>query len=210
MSRPLTDPDIYKDVDALQRRVELIEKRNSGATIGGGGGGALTAGSVKDLHVANDAAINLSKLAVDPRSRATHTGTQLASTISDLMTAIGAQRLDQHAAPTANVAMGGFTFSNMGAPSVATDAATKGYVDGRRLDQMTVPTAAWSNNSQRITSVADPTGAQDAATKAYVDNGDGKADWKTSVILASTGNVALSGNTPFVIDGRGAGRLVRR
>lgn len=200
MSRPLTDPSIYKDLDSLQRRVELIEKRNSGATVGGGGGGALTAGSVKDLHVANDAAIQLTKLAVDPRARANHTGTQLASTISDLLTAIGAQRLDQHAAPIANVAMGGFTFTNMGTPSAATDAATKGYVDGRRLDQMTVPTAAWSNNSQRITLVADPTGVQDAATKNYVDNGDNKADWKTSVVVASTVNVPLSGGTGFSID----------
>ena len=38
--------------------------------------------------------------------------------------------LSSLAAPTADIAWGGFKITNLGAPSAATDAATKGYVDG--------------------------------------------------------------------------------
>lgn len=63
-----------------------------------------------------------------------------------------------------------------------------------RLDQMAAPTGAVSLNSQRITSLADPTAAQDAATKAYVDALSNGTDWKQSVRVASTANIAtLSG-----------------
>lgn len=46
------------------------------------------------------AAIALSKLAVDPLARANHTGTQLASTISNFDTQVRTSRLDQMAMPT--------------------------------------------------------------------------------------------------------------
>ena len=63
-----------------------------------------------------------------------------------------------------------------------------------RLDQMAAPTAAVSMNSQRITGVATPTADTDAATKGYVDATLNGTDWKNSVRVASTANVAtLSG-----------------
>lgn len=43
---------------------------------------------------------------VDPHDRATHTGSQTASTISDFNTAVRTNRLDQMAAPTADIPMG--------------------------------------------------------------------------------------------------------
>jgi hypothetical protein len=61
--------------------------------------------------------------------RANHTGSQLASTISDFNTAVRTNRLDQMAAPTAAVAMGSQRITGLGAPTASTDAATKGYVD---------------------------------------------------------------------------------
>lgn len=66
---------------------------------------------------------------LDLTSRANHSGTQLASTISDFNTAVRLNRLDQMAAPTADVSMGGFKVTNLATPVAATDAATKGYVD---------------------------------------------------------------------------------
>lgn len=63
------------------------------------------------------------------RNRANHTGTQTASTISDFDTQVRTNRLDQMAAPTADVSMNGQKLTNLAAPTAATDAATKGYVD---------------------------------------------------------------------------------
>lgn len=66
---------------------------------------------------------------IDLTARSNHSGTQLASTISDFNTAVRLNRLDQMAAPTADVSMGGFKLTNVATPVAATDAATKGYVD---------------------------------------------------------------------------------
>lgn len=66
-------------------------------------------------------------------------------------------------------------------------------VRANRLDQLTAPTTPVAMGSQRITGVADPSSAQDAATKAYVDAAAAGIDWKSSVRIASTGNLGLTG-----------------
>ena len=72
-------------------------------------------------------------------------------------------------------------------------------VQANRLDEMAAPTGAVDFNSQRITGVSDPTGAQDAATKSYVDAVKTGLDVKSSVKVATTGNLTLSGTQ--TIDG---------
>lgn len=68
--------------------------------------------------------IPLAKLASDPLARANHTGTQLASTISNFDTQVRTNRLDQMAAPTAAVAMNSQKLTGLGAPTAgSTDAA---------------------------------------------------------------------------------------
>lgn len=62
-------------------------------------------------------------------ARGNGTGTQTASTISDLATVVKAYRLDEFAAPTASVSLNSQRITNLGTPSADTDAATKGYVD---------------------------------------------------------------------------------
>jgi hypothetical protein len=66
---------------------------------------------------------------VTDTDRARHTGSQLASTISDFNTARDAQRLDQHAVPTADIPMNSRQFTGLSAPTVDLNAATKLYVD---------------------------------------------------------------------------------
>ena len=87
------------------------------------------AGSITDSDIAAGAAIVLSKLAVDPLARANHTGTQLASTISNLATTVKAYTLDSFASPVASVTMNGYRLTNLAEPTQSSDAATKNYVD---------------------------------------------------------------------------------
>lgn len=81
-------------------------------------GGDLSAGSI-----ANAA------LATNPLARGNHTGTQAASTISDLATVVKAYRLDEFAIPTADINANSRKITNVATPVSGTDAANKQYVD---------------------------------------------------------------------------------
>lgn len=108
--------------------------------------------------------------------------------------------LDQFAIPTANINLNSNKIIGLAAPTLSTDAASKGYVDAalgtfllpitlagdvtgsgttnstitttlnKRLDQITAPTSSVSLNSQKITSLATPTLSTDAANKSYIDS----------------------------------------
>ncbi|MEU1729430.1 tyrosine-type recombinase/integrase [Nonomuraea sp. NPDC005692] len=73
-------------------------------------------GAVTNAKIAARAGIALSKLATNPLDRAQHTGTQLAATISDFVTQVRANRLDQIATAGADLNAGGFRWTNLGAP----------------------------------------------------------------------------------------------
>jgi hypothetical protein len=90
----------------------------------------IAAGAITDAKVAANAAIQLSKLAVNPLARANHTGTQLAATISDFDTQVRTSRLDQLASPTASVPWNAQKITGLADPTSPQDAATKAYVDG--------------------------------------------------------------------------------
>lgn len=64
-------------------------------------------------------------------SRANHTGTQVAATISDFNTAVRTNRLDQLAAPTAPVAFNSQSITGLLDPTNPQDASTKNYVDSQ-------------------------------------------------------------------------------
>lgn len=66
---------------------------------------------------------------VTDTDRARHTGTQLASTISDFDTQVRLSRLDQMAAPTGSVSLNNQKITGLAAPTALTDAANKQYVD---------------------------------------------------------------------------------
>lgn len=66
--------------------------------------------------------------AIDVLARANHTGTQLASTISDLASTVKAYRLDEFAAPTASVSMGSQKITNLLDGTAGSDAATYGQL----------------------------------------------------------------------------------
>ena len=86
-------------------------------------------GTILNADINASAAIALSKLASDPLARANHTGTQLASTVSDFDTQVRTSRLDQMAAPTASVALNAQKITGLADPTLAQDASTKAYTD---------------------------------------------------------------------------------
>lgn len=63
------------------------------------------------------------------RSRANHTGTQLAATISDFDTQVRTSRPEQLTAPTGSLSMNTQKIVNLLDPTGAQDAATRNYVD---------------------------------------------------------------------------------
>ncbi len=87
-----------------------------------------TIGALKVTNGMLAGSIALSKLATDPLARANHTGTQLASTISDFNTAVRTNRLDQMAAPTSAVSMGGQRITNLADPTASTDGVNLQYL----------------------------------------------------------------------------------
>lgn len=68
----------------------------------------------------------------DPLSRADHTGTQSANTISDLAAVVQGYRLNAFAAPNGVLDLGGQRATNGAAPTAASDLVTKAYADNLR------------------------------------------------------------------------------
>ena len=85
-------------------------------------------GTIVNADINASAGIALSKLALDPIARANHTGTQTASTISDFDTQVRTSRLDQMAAPTAEVALNAQKITGLANPTNAQDAVTLNYI----------------------------------------------------------------------------------
>jgi hypothetical protein len=148
-----------------------------------------------------DATITAAKMVTDPYARANHTGTQLASTVSDFDTQVRTSRLDQMAAPTASVVLNSQKITGLGTPAAnTTDAATTAYVDtavanlvnsapgtldtlgeiataiqagGSVFDAMVLK--AGSTMTGALVLNADPSANLGAATKQYVDAVAGSA-----------------------------------
>jgi hypothetical protein len=93
-------------------------------------GTAITAadtGTVTNTMLAGS--IANSKLATDPLARANHTGTQLASTVSDFDTQVRTSKVTDLTAPTGSFSMNSQKITNLATPTSNTDASTKAYVD---------------------------------------------------------------------------------
>lgn len=121
-----------------------------------------TAWRPTDAAKLTDGSIPITALATNPLARANHTGTQLSSTISDLATTVKAYKLNEFAAPTADVTMGGFKITNVATPTVATDAANKQYVDD------SIAGLSWKDEV-RVATVAAGTLASSFANGSTVD-----------------------------------------
>ncbi len=182
-------------------------------------GTSIPAGYITDSLISPTANIALSKLAVNPLSRANHTGTQLAATISDFDTQVRTSRLDQLAAPTTSVDLNGQRLSNLANPVGNADAANKAYVDNSRAgisvkDPVRVVATANVNLSAPGTTIDGVTMAagnrflapsQNTGTEngLYVWNGSGTAATRTSD--ADAAGEVFDGSMVAVAEGSRAG-----
>lgn len=86
-------------------------------------------GAITNADINAAAGILLSKLAQDPLARASHTGTQVAATISDLATTVKAYLLSEFGLPAVDLNINNKKLTNVAEPTNPQDAATKNYVD---------------------------------------------------------------------------------
>jgi len=154
---------------------------------------AAVSGAIADTDIASGAAIALSKLATDPLARANHTGTQTASTISDLATTVQGYSLSSFAAPSANIAMNNKWITGLADPTNAQDAATKAYVDTSR-------TGLDAKASVRAASTVALTGVTYTAT-----NGTSGRGQITVAPNALDGVTLAAGDRVLIKDGAGSG-----
>lgn len=92
-------------------------------------GPIATKTAIVNADIQVGANIDLTKLALNPLTRANHTGTQVAATISDFDTQVRVSRLDQFGAPTAALSMNNQRLTTVATPTSPTDAVNKTYVD---------------------------------------------------------------------------------
>jgi hypothetical protein len=126
--------------------------------------GAVGAATIADGSLSGakltDGSVTLAKLGTDPLARANHTGTQAASTISDLQSVVQGYSLSDFADLTGDLVLGGNRITGLGAPQAGTDAATMDYVDASR--------AGFRGTKDPVRVVADP-GFDTASPGATID-----------------------------------------
>lgn len=113
---------------------------NQTITLSGDVSGSGTTSITTTLSATGVTAGTYTKVTVDVKGRVTVGATLVAadiptltaSKISDFDTQVRTNRLDQMAAPTASVSLNSQKITNLGTPTLDTDAATKAYVDGAR------------------------------------------------------------------------------
>ena len=156
ITAPTTDDLVYV-VDApsgaknprkcsIANLVDSRTKTLTNTTIDADGtGNSIT--NIDNANIKSGANIDLSKLAVDPLARANHTGTQLHTTISDFDTGVQANRLDQMAAPTGDVALNSQKITGLTDGVASTDAVTKGQLDTAVASDITLKGAYNANTN---------------------------------------------------------------
>lgn len=125
-------------------------------------------------------------------SRANHTGTQTASTISDFDTQVRTSRLDQLAVPTTDVSLNSHKLTNVTDGSSAQDAATFGQLTSAIAG---LASGQISKGAVRAVHVSDVT-LSNPATSTF----DGLTFTSGQIVLL-TGQTTGSENGPYIFNG---------
>jgi hypothetical protein len=143
-SLSISDKDKLDGATALSTASTLTLRDSSGAITATSFIGPLTG-------LASNASQLESQVGTYYLSRTNHSGSQLASTISNFDTQVRTNRLDQLAAPTVNLNLNSNKITNLATPTLDTDAVTKLYVDSRPTGVGKYNTSIGDGSSTSIT-----------------------------------------------------------
>lgn len=129
--------------------------------------------------------------AIDFLARGNHTGSQVASTISDLAAVVKAYRLDEFAAPNTSLALASQKIINLLDPTNPQDAATKNYVD------TSLASVASGSVLKGAVRVATTTNVNLASPGSTLDG----ITMATGELFLATGQTTGSQNGPYVFNG---------
>lgn len=145
-----------------------------------------------DVTKVANGSIALAKLATDPLARANHAGTQLATTISDLAATVKGYKLNEFAAPIANIGMGGYTLTGLNTtPDAVGQAAEYSWVLGQIQASAAGIDAKPSVNAVAVTNQATLSGTAQTV--------DGIALSTVGMRVLLTGQTTASQNGPWVV-----------
>jgi hypothetical protein len=173
--------------------------------------GTLSADRLATSGVAAGTTAIPNSITVDNKGRITAIagGSIPAANVSGFDTQVRTNRLDQMTAPTASVSFNSQKITNLATPTLSTDAASKGYVDGYAAPLSTFNTAVtnliqansvyWDSSNDRytaqrsavdkkITGVANPSNSNDAVNLNYFN----------ANALVVSGGVISAASTPIV------------
>lgn len=202
MSRQFATPIDLMGFELLNVKAELLASNPAGLGTGDKGRFWFNTSQNRFLYwngsgavlEATDSALLGGQNSAYHLNRANQTGTQVASTISDLAATVQAYRLDQFAAPTGAVAFGSQRITGLGDPSGAQDAATRAWVEAQLAG------LASGQVLKGAVKVAATTNINTASGPATID---GIAVGSGDLVLL-TGQTTGSQNGPYVHGGTGA------
>lgn len=172
--------------------------------------GTLSADRLATSGVSAGTTVIPNSITVDNKGRITAIagGSIPAANVSGFDTQVHTNRLDQMTAPTASVSFNSQKITNLATPTLSTDAASKGYVDGYAAPLSTFNTAVtnliqansvyWDSSNDRytaqrsavdkkITGVANPSNSNDAVNLNYFN----------ANALVVSGGVISAASTPI-------------
>jgi hypothetical protein len=182
---------------ADKTKLDAATATNTGSTLvlrDGSGNFSATTVTANLTGTASNAALLNNNNAAHYLDRGNHTGSQAASTISDFDTQVRTSRLDQMAAPTADVSLNSRKITNLATPTADTDAATKAYADSlaQGLDvKQSVRVATTTNiaNLNSITTVDGvtlATGNRVLVKNQTTESANGIYTWATNALTRAT------------------------
>lgn len=128
--------------------------------------------TVANLNILDDGVDTTLHFHDSDRARANHTGSQLASTISDFDTQVRTNTLNQMAAPTADLSINNNKLTNVIDPTTEQEAATKNYVDNIAINGVKWKESARVATTANITLSGEQTidGVSTSADRVLVKN----------------------------------------